>query len=245
MSINTFSATLKESFMISPKVKHFIFTCNQMPPFHFIPGQFISIHFEYEQKSVKRSYSIANAPKKDNVIEFAAGYFENGPGTTYLYQLKPGDEVEMSGPFGRLILREELTPKRYILVATSTGTTPYRAMLDELGHKLKTNPELQVLILQGVQRREEILYAEDFQNFTAKYPQAQFIPFLSRQPQETLLSHERSGYVQHGFNELNLHPEQDLVYLCGNPGMIDDAFNYLKEQGFAMQQIIREKYISR
>ncbi|MBN9229811.1 MAG: ferredoxin--NADP reductase [Legionella sp.] len=245
MSMNTFTATLQESFMISPKVKHFIFSCTETPPFHFIPGQFISIHFEHEQTPIKRSYSISNAPKKDNVIEFAAGYFENGPGTNYLYQLKPGDKVEMSGPFGRLILREEATPKRYILVATSTGTTPYRAMLNELAHKLENNPELQVVIMQGVQRREEILYAEDFQSLTEKYSGARFVPFLSRQPLDTLLSHERSGYVQHGFDELNLHPEQDLVYLCGNPGMIDDAFNYLKEQGFAMQQIIREKYISR
>ena len=51
--------------------------------------------------------------------------------------------------------------------------------------------------------------------------------------------------MQFIYPELHLNPEQDLVYLCGNPGMIDDSFSYLKEQGFAMQQIIREKYISR
>ncbi|MBI2785824.1 MAG: ferredoxin--NADP reductase, partial [Legionella longbeachae] len=243
MQINTFPITLKESFMISSKVKHFIFNCELSPQFNYLPGQFITIHFEHQGKILKRSYSIANAPKQDNLIELAAGYFENGPGTELLYNLKPGDTIQASGPYGRLIIKDEL-PGRYILVATSTGITPYRAMLYELGSLMEQHPELQVVILQGVQRREEILYANEFQNFAQKYPQVLFRPYLSRQATEELNENEYSGYVQHAFPSLNLNPQQDVVYLCGNPGMIDEAFNSLKEQGFAMQQIIREKYIS-
>ncbi|MFT4060702.1 MAG: ferredoxin--NADP reductase [Legionella sp.] len=244
MHINTFPITLKESFMISPKVKHFIFTCELMPHFDYTPGQFITIHFEYESKALKRSYSIANEPKKDNTIEFAAGYFENGPGTKLLFNLKPGDVLNISGPYGRLVLKDEV-PGRYILVATSTGITPYRAMLAELEKRIKEQPNLHVIILQGVQRREEILYSEEFQTLMQKYPQVQFMPYLSRQPTENLFEPERIGYVQHAFPTLNLNPQQDIIYLCGNPSMIDEAFHYLKEQGFTMQQIIREKYISR
>lgn len=244
MQVNTFPITLKESFMITPKVKHFIFNCELSPEFSYLPGQFITIHFEHEGKSLKRSYSIANEPKQNNQIEFAAGYFENGPGTELLFNLKPGDVININGPFGRLIMKDEI-PGRYLLIATSTGITPYRAMLQELGKRMEAQPELQVVILQGVQRREEILYCEEFKAFAQKYPQATFRPYLSRQTAEELQENEFSGYVQHAFPTLDLNPHQDVVYLCGNPGMIDDAFNYLKEQGFAMQQIIREKYISR
>lgn len=244
MQINTFPITLKESLMITPKVKHFIFQCELSPQFNYEPGQFITIHFEHEGKTLKRSYSIANEPKQDNQIEFAAGYFANGPGTELLFNLKPGDRINITGPFGRLIMRGE-QPGRYILAATSTGITPYRSMLKELGNRIEQNPALQVVILQGVQRREELIYLNDFQAFAQKYPQATFTPCLSRQPADDLHENEYSGYVQHALPTLNLNPQQDLIYLCGNPGMIDEAFNYLKEQGFAMQQIIREKYISR
>ena len=230
--------------MISPKVKHFVFQCDLPSQFVYAPGQFITIHFEHEGKALKRSYSIANEPRQDNQIELAAGYFENGPGTELLYNLKPGDRVNISGPFGRLTLKDEL-PGRYILVATSTGITPYRAMLQELGKRMELNPNLRVVILEGIQRREEILYGDEFQSFAQRYPQAEFRPYLSRQPAQELHDNESSGYVQHAFPSLNLNPEHDVVYLCGNPGMIDDAFSHLKEQGFAMQQIIREKYISR
>ncbi len=244
MQVNTFPITLIESFMLSPKVKHFVFNCEQSLSFNYLPGQFITIHFERDGKNLKRSYSIANSPKQDNRIEFAAGYFANGPGTEFLYNLKPGDVIHITGPFGRLIFKDEV-PRRYILVATSTGVTPYRAMLAELSKRIEQNPQLQAVILQGVQKREEILYADEFKAFTQKYPQVTFRAHLSRELPEKLQDNEYTGYVQHAFPELNLNPEQDVVYLCGNPGMIDEAFNYLKNQGFAMQHIIREKYISR
>lgn len=244
MQVNTFPVTLEQSYMLSSKVKHFVFTCDNAPEFDYLPGQFITIHFDHEGKSLKRSYSIANAPKQSNRIELAAGFFEHGPGTELLYNLKPGDVVHINGPFGRLILKPE-SPKRYILVATSTGITPYRAMLPELEQRLNEHPELEVVILQGVQRSEEILYGDEFRALAQKHPRASFRPYLSRVPSSELQAGEHSGYVQHAFPELNLNSTEDVVYLCGNPSMIDEAFNYLKEQGFAMQQIIREKYISR
>ena len=244
MSTNIFPIILEESFMITPKVKHFIFNCELSPPFNYVPGQFITIHFERDGKTLKRSYSIANEPKQNNRIEFAAGYFENGPGTELLFNLKPGDTININGPFGRLIFKDEV-PGRYILVATSTGITPYRAMINELSKRLEQNPNLKVVILQGVQKREEILYPNDFMAFAKKFPQVTFRAHLSREIPEELQDNEYSGYVQHAFPELNLNPEQDVIYLCGNPGMIDEAFNTLKDEGFAMQQIIREKYISR
>lgn len=244
MQVNTFPIVLEQSFLISPKVKHFIFKCNLTPAFDYLPGQFITIHFDHDGKNLKRSYSIANQPNMDNKIEFAAGYFEGGPGTELLFNLKPGDTININGPFGRLIFKDEL-PGRYILVATSTGITPFRAMLTELGKRMEKNPGLHAVILQGVQKREEILYGAEFEQFAKQYPQASFRPYLSRHDDGVLQENEYKGYVQHAFPELNLNPEQDVVYLCGNPGMIDEAFDYLKERGFAMQQIIREKYISR
>lgn len=243
MQVKTFPIVLEESFMISPKVKHFVFRCALEPAFNFLPGQFITIHFEHQGKTLRRSYSIANQPQLNNRIEFAAGFFENGPGTELLFNLKAGDTLQINGPFGRLILKDEI-PGRYILVATSTGTTPYRAMIAELSKRLMQYPQLEVVILQGVQKQEEILYANDFSNLALQFPQVDFRVHLSRELPENLKSNEFNGYVQHAFPELNLNPAQDVVYLCGNPGMIDEAFNYLKDHGFAMQQIIREKYIS-
>ena len=241
--MNTFPLTLVETYLLSPQVKHFVFEAQQSPAFSYLPGQFITLLFENEGKTLKRSYSIANSPKQDNRIELSAGYIAGGPGSELLFNLKPGDTVNVSGPFGRLILRDEV-PKRYILVATSTGVTPYRAMIDALKERIAETPTLQVVILQGVQTREDILFAEEFLALQQAIPQIQFRAHLSRQPQNDLSLCEYPGYVQTAFNDLSLNPTEDLVYLCGNPSMIDEAFEQLKILGFTSQQIIREKYIS-
>lgn len=243
MQAITFPIILEEAFMLSSFVKHFIFSVDESLTFNYLPGQFITIHFERNGKILKRSYSIANVPSQNNRIEFAAGYVKDGPGTELLFNLKPGDKININGPFGRLILKDEI-PKRYILVATSTGVTPYRAMIEELKHRLWANSELKVVILQGVQKREDILYDNEFKSFAEQFPQVIFRAHLSRATEDNQSKGEYRGYVQHAFPELALNPQEDIVYLCGNPSMIDEAFGYLKEQGFGMQQIIREKYIS-
>ncbi len=244
MQVKTFSVILNDSYMLTPNVKHFIFKTLNNEPFNYQPGQFVTIHFERDGKIIRRSYSIANVPEQNNLIEFAAGFVEGGPGTDFLFNLKVNDSINISGPYGRLILKEE-TPKRYIMVATSTGVTPYRAMINEFKKRLIANPNLKILILQGVQKREDVLYNDEFLELTKSHPQISFSTHLSREQDKDLASHEFIGYVQTAFSKLNLDPTGDSVYLCGNPGMIDNAFAYLQENGFAMQQIIREKYISR
>lgn len=245
MQIITFPIRLESAYMLSPKVKHFVFHCESQQPFRYLPGQFITVHFENSGKILKRSYSIANACNLDNRIEFAAGFIEGGPGTDLLFNLKPGDRININGPFGRLLLKEE-APKRYILVATSTGVTPYRAMIPEMTRQLKADSRLQVVILLGVQSPEEALYANEFQAFANLFPsQVLFSPCFSRAQAGTLNDAAFCGYVQKQFPNLDLNPEQDLVYLCGNPGMVDESFAYLQTQGFTTKEIIREKYISR
>ena len=244
MQVNTIPIILENTRMVSPQVKHFVFNTPQEMSFDYLPGQFITIHFEHEGKTLRRSYSIANMPSLDNRIEFAAGFVENGPGTELLFHLSPGDCIHINGPFGRLVLKDDM-PSRYILAATSTGITPYRAMISELKRRIDVNPLLHVVILLGVKTREEILYADEFLALAAHSPRITFSAYLSRESQDHLQHpHEHVGYVQHAFPTLALSPENDHVYLCGNPAMIDDAFNYLKDHGFATQNVIREKYIS-
>jgi NAD(P)H-flavin reductase len=55
---------------------------------------------------------------------------------------------------------------------------------------------------------------------------------------------ERPGYVQAFFSQLRLDPDADVVYLCGNPGMIDESVEVLKAMGFTLKQLRREKYLS-
>lgn len=243
MPIKTYTLSLKNRTQISDTVSHFCFTMGDEPVPEYIPGQFITIHINHQGKDLKRSYSIANtAPNHE--IEFAASFVPNGPASELLFNMPIGDILTVSGPYGRLILKDEPVT-RYILIATSTGVTPYRAMLRALSEKCKQDPALEVVIIQGAQYRSHVIYQGEFLEFTNAHPNASFYTALSRETDDHLASHEKKGYVQSVLESLHPNPEQDLVYLCGNPEMIDDAFEQLKTLSFDPKNIRREKYLSR
>jgi ferredoxin-NADP reductase len=243
MATETFPLVLKWVKMVTPNVRHLAFATSDGRPFVFIPGQFISIHFTSGEALYRRSYSIASIPTASEDIEIALSYFKGGVASEYLFNLQPGDTVQASGPYGRLVLRDE-QPRRYILVATGTGVTPYRAMLPSLAERMIASPELKVTVLLGVQSRSDLLYADDFRLFAGQHPNFDFYVCYSRETSPDLALDERFGYVQNMFPALGLNPEHDILYLCGNPQMIDDAVTQLKEAGFTIQQVRREKYVS-
>tara|TARA_B110000879_G_C11107063_1_gene485704 strand:+ start:517 stop:1248 length:732 start_codon:yes stop_codon:yes gene_type:complete len=243
MKLKTTRLKLKESYPLTTSVRHFVFHCNDDLLKSFIPGQFITMHLPHGDKILRRSYSIANkAPS--NYIEFAAGFVPKGPASEALFSLKPGDEIQVSGAFGRLILKEEPV-SRYFLIATSTGITPYRAMLANLSKTLEINSSLIVHILEGVRSRDDLLYASEFQEFSKQHKNAHFHACLSREKSTDLQSHEFIGYVQDKLAQLKPNADGDIAYLCGNPAMVDACYQTLTNKELPITHIRREKYISR
>jgi ferredoxin-NADP reductase len=245
MTRKEFILILEGVQQLSPSVKHFTFYREDSESFSFIPGQFITLHIPTPEKILRRSYSIANSMHEPSVrIEFAASYVPEGAASDLLFTMQPGDKVIATGPFGRLILREE-RPNRYIFVATGTGVTPYRTMLSELAQRFKQHPCFKVVLLFGVREPQDLLYRGEFTAFAQENPWFEFRAYYSRIQPETRLAYEYEGYVLNAFSEIEPNPKQDIVYLCGNPNMVDEVFSLLiSNYNFPSEIIRREKYIS-
>lgn len=242
---NAFLLTLQHYEDIAPYTRHFTFLSDR--PISFLPGQFITLHWRYEDKRVHRNYSLANYggynPDRSNRVELAATYVPHGFASEQLFAMQPGNQIEATGAFGRLILRDEPV-KRYLLIATGTGITPYRTMLSNLAGKMATDPELQVLLLFGVRHSQDVLYRNELTTFANQQPQFTLQIYYSREPYPTL-AYEHSGYVTKALNDkFQVFPDRDIAYLCGHPGMVDDVYRLLSEKGLSNDRIRREKYIS-
>lgn len=241
MTWNTFPLVLEWSTDITPTVRHLAFRRADQEPFEYAAGQFINIHWDRDGERTHRSYSVVTAPGSSQLIEIAIAPVDGGFASGRLFALRPGDMVEASGPYGRFVLRED-PPCRYLLVATGTGVTPYRSMLPDL-EKLIAGQGFRVELLLGVRRREELLYPEDFLALAESSDDFTFRACYSRALPEAPQPWETQGYVQQHFDSLGLDVETDIVYLCGNPNMIDEAAASLKETGFGIKQVRREKYL--
>ncbi len=253
MAIGVFNLVFEQEYEISEGVLHLRFRKEEVSDFDFEPGQFITLLFGEGKELKRRSYSVASIPNssdalaKVKIIEIAVSYIPNGFASEILFHLKPGQVLKAMGPVGRLTLKaeEQHKPLRLILVGTGTGIAPYRSMLPSLLERLNISDDsCSVEIILGVRTQAEALFKSDFEYFSAKHPRLKFHVCYSREKAEHLKKNESLGYVQDYFSSLNLNPERDIVYLCGNPHMIDESFELLKNVGFQIGNIRREKYIS-
>lgn len=234
--------------MLAPTVRHLAFVRDDGQPLDFIPGQFLQVHFQLDDGSpAKRSYSVAtihdHALGPGESVEIAVSYVQGGAATRLFEALPEGGRIEASGPYGRFCLHPGDSNRRYLLIGTGTGITPYRAMLPSLAQAMASRG-VQIVLLFGARRREELLYADDFRAFADAHPGFRFVPCFSRELPEVPHPDVRRGYVQNALAEFAPDAAGDIAYLCGNPLMVDACFESLKVAGLPIPNIRREKYIS-
>ena len=252
MAIVHFPLKLVSRRMLAPSVAHLSFARADGQPLDFVPGQFVQVHFQYgDGTPTKRSYSLAtvhdHALGPGEAVEIAVSYVPGGAATALFEGLEIGGTVDASGPYGRFCLMPADANRRYLLIGTGTGVTPYRAMLPLL-EKAITERGVEVVLLFGARNPGELLYGDEFRAFAEAHPGFRFVPCFSRELPEpgSTQAHAdvRHGYVQNFLGEFAPSAERDIAYLCGNPNMVDACFEFLKEQGLPVPQIRREKYVS-
>ena len=243
-----FPLRLVGSRMLAPSVRHLAFVREDGQALDFIPGQFIQVHFNYADGTpTKRSYSLATVHDHQlgpgESIEIAVSYVTGGAATSLFAALDEGQQIQASGPYGRFCLQDKDTNRRYLLIGTGTGITPYRAMLPLLAQKMAAT-DLEVVMLFGARTPAELIYGEDFYAFAAAHPRFRFVPCFSRELPADPSPDTRRGYVQDALAEFAPSAEGDIAYLCGNPNMVDACFEALKLAGLPVPHIRREKYVS-
>jgi len=226
-------ATLVRSRELAPDVRHFVFEVPTIKDLPFTPGQFVSFEETLGGKKITRAYSIASRPD-GNRFELCLNLVHEGSFSPHLFQMQPGDSLEMTPPLGFFTLRNPA--KGALFIATGTGIAPFRSMVpDYLNH-----PEAKDLtLLFGVRYENSIYYADEFRALAGTRSNFRFWPTLSR-PEAGW--HGRSGHVQIHLLEA-IGDRRDLdVYICGLKAMVDDVRGILKALGFDRKQIIFEKY---
>jgi CDP-4-dehydro-6-deoxyglucose reductase len=226
-------AKLVESVELAPDVRSFVFEVPEVEKFTFTPGQFVSVNQVVNEKKITRAYSIASAPDGTNRFELCLNLLPEGKLSPLLFDMKPGDAIDIRQPMGMFVLRNP--PRETVFIATGTGIAPFRSILK--AQLNATSPPFTLVF--GVRHESHLMYRAEFEEMARTHPHFRFLPTLSR-PTESWTG--RTGHVQKHLSEA-IGDRRDLdVFLCGLKLMVDDVRNILKEMGFERKQILFEKY---
>lgn len=220
----------------------FSFTTTRDPGLRFENGHFVMVGLEVNGKPLMRAYSIASA-NHDEFLEFFSIKVPDGPLTSRLQLIRPGDRVLVSRkPTGTLVLHDLKPGKHLYLLATGTGLAPFLSTVRD--------PETyerfeKVILVHGVRNVGDLAYRE---YLTQTLPQHEFLGECVRSQLVYYPTATREPFVNNGrltdliesgklFSDIGLprmSPEHDRAMLCGGPGMLKDTSTLLDSMGFTI-----------
>jgi len=242
MARKIYSARLLESQVLSDQTKHLVFEVENEGCFDFTPGQFVSMMAPKEGKTITRAYSIASAPR-NNQIDICLNRVENGFFSNLLCDLNEGACLDFHGPHGLFVLRNPLRDSFFI--ATGTGIAPMRSFLQHLYADPSRVGDCHIWLVYGTRYTKDIYYRDQFEELARKHPNFHYTITISR-PEDTWQG-ER-GYVQEHVKRILLSRPPELrnqmdAYICGLNDMVSAIRKLLTEEfGWDKKSIIFERY---
>jgi len=199
----------------------------------FEAGQFVRMALEIKGEVIERPYSLVNPPGSQP-LEIYYVEVPNGPLTSRLVKLIPGDEILVASRAHGFMIIDEVPQAKYLwLMATGTGVGPFLSILatDKLWQRFE-----QVVLVYAVRTLSDLSYQERISQILAKHPgQFAFIPFLSRETLDFALLGRIPQAIIDGRLEahagLKISAGSSQIILCGNPQMVKDTTNTLVERG--------------
>ncbi|NLN92029.1 MAG: NADH:ubiquinone reductase (Na(+)-transporting) subunit F [Candidatus Hydrogenedens sp.] len=201
------------------------------------------------EEDVTRAYSMANYPEEHGMIMLNVRITPPPPNTnyspgvmsSYIFNLKPGDKVIISGPYGEFFAKE--TEREMCFIGGGAGMAPMRSHIFDQFRRIKTDRK--VTFWYGARSLREMFYVDDFNSIAAENPNFSWHTALS-EPQPEDNWEGLTGFIhQVLFDEyLSKHPEPEEIeyYLCGPPQMLEASRKMLADLGVPDEMIMYDDF---
>lgn len=219
----------------------FSFKTTRSPSFRFRNGHFTMIGLQRDGRPLLRAYSMASANYEDE-LEFFSIKVPDGPLTSKLQLIQPGDEVLVNSKSTGTLVPENLLPGKHLyMIATGTGLAPFLSLIRD--------PDIydlydKVVLTHGCRYRDELAYRE---LITEHLPDHELLGDVVRDKLIYYPTVTREKFVNNGrltdllrIGKLSadvglppINPEDDRFMICGSPSMLKDLCALLDSRGFA------------
>ena len=200
---------------------------------------------------VFRAYSMANHPAEGNRVMLNVRIATPPPplwdqvppglASSYIFNLKPGDKVTISGPYGEFFIKD--SDREMVYIGGGAGMAPMRSHLFHLFHTLKTGRK--VSFWYGARSVREMFYDEQFKQIQEEFPNFSYKVALS-EPMEEDNWTGHTGFIHQVLHDEYLAKHEDPTeleyYMCGPPPMINACDNMLDSLGVDKEMIAYDSF---
>ena len=218
----------------------FSFTTTRDPALRFSNGHFTMIGLRVNDKPLLRAYSIAS-PNYEDHLEFLSIKVEDGPLTSRLQHIQPGDSIVIGRkPTGTLVVDYLLPGKRLYLFSTGTGLAPFMSIIRDPESYEKFE---QIILVHGVRTVGELAYHDVILQHLPNHEflgdmiagQLLYYPTVTREDFRNV--GRVPDLIESGklFADLDVPPldaAHDRAMICGSPAMLKDLRHLLESRGF-------------
>jgi ferredoxin--NADP+ reductase len=202
------------------------------------------------ERMIRRAFCIASESRAAEYLEFYLTLISSGELTPRLFNLKPGDRLDVGPKAEGLFTLDLAYGKHILMIGTGTGLAPYMSMIrNELalrvdGHLgvralVQCNGGRHFVMVHGARYSWDLGYRTELTGLARHCANFHYLPAITR-PQEDVTWSGRTGYLQNviasGVIEketgLAVTPQNFDILLCGNPGMIETVIDWAQERGF-------------
>lgn len=200
---------------------------------------------------VIRAYSMANYPEEKGIIKFnirIASPPPRGPEgippgqmSSYVFSLKPGDKITVSGPYGEFFAKD--TKAEMVFIGGGAGMAPMRSHIFDQLKRLKSDRKIS--FWYGARSKREMFYVEDYDGLAAEFDNFEWHVALSDpQPEDNWEGY--TGFIHNVLYEEYLKdhpaPEDCEFYMCGPPVMNAAVIKMLKDLGVEDENILLDDF---
>lgn len=235
--VEDFVATVSALVELSPSIKGLHLKLDR--PMTFQAGQYVNLELPGILGS--RAFSLANPPNKADEVELHIRLIEGGVATSFIHhQLKVGDQVKLSGPYGQFFVRDS-QPGDLIFIAGGSGLSSPQSMILDL---LKRGDMRQITLFQGARNVAELYNRALFEALAAEHANFTYVPALNQATDDENWKGFK-GFVHDAAKaQFDGRFSGHKAYLCGPPPMIDAAITTLMQGRLFERDIFMERFFT-
>lgn len=239
LPVRDYHGVVSEIKNLTPTIKGIWITLDNGDVFEFQAGQYVNL--ELPNGLGTRAFSLANSPDTGNVVELNIRKVPGGAGTTWIHEeLKQGDRLTMTGPYGRFFVRKSANVPT-VFMAGGSGLSSPRSMILDL---LADNRQLPITLIYGARNQAELYYHDEFVELAASSPDFHYVPALSDEPADSNWTGRRQYVHEAAKEHFNNDFRGHKAYLCGPPIMIESCVATLMQGRLFERDIYTEKFFS-